>query len=65
MTYRGAEWNIVEDLAIASMQLGKREEAHSLVQSTMKQFPSSLRASRLKVRLICACDHYGHGWLDV
>ena len=42
-------WNVREDLAIASMQLGKAEEAADLVNKVVAKFPASCRAARLKV----------------
>ncbi len=41
-------WNAREDYAIACIQLGKREQALSIVNKVVAEFPSSCRALRLK-----------------
>ena len=41
-------WNAREDYAIACIQLGKRDEALSIVNKVAAEFPASCRALRLK-----------------
>jgi len=41
-------WNVREDYAIACIQLGKRNEALSIVNKVVAEFPTSCRALRLK-----------------
>jgi tetratricopeptide (TPR) repeat protein len=45
----GAVWNASEDLAIGCIQLGKEKEALEIVDKIWSKFPSSCRASRLRV----------------
>lgn len=42
-----AAWNLKEEVAVAALQLGKSKDAWPLIESILRQFPDSSRASRL------------------